>query len=317
MTTPNCVLLQSMRSILLRESTRPPRLEIISPYTDTTPSEDASNIVPKYTKKQLDMRRKYEILQHKNNGAVNGNRTKVAGYASLMSNNRNRYTISVQQNDEVVVYSSNACPDDETIVVPTTSSDVPGPREDIYYDPDVPLYNFGYKVRDYAILPKTVDINQNAQIVSDTNIVLSGTELTDILTLIFTENSNLGEQILSIVLPIQITISGIATGPNVSVGIGEFTVAVFHGIQKIEYTSDAIDTEFDKTLFDIIPNEDGTFETTENFLANIQIPLSIGPMITYTVKIKTNLESINVSSLTSIITANDDDNVGDFNISLD
>jgi len=316
MTTPNCVLLQSMRSILLRESTRPPRLEIISPYTDTTPSEDASNIVPKYTKKQLDMRRKYEILQHKNNGAVNGNRTKAAGYASLMSN-RNRYTISVQQNDEVVVYSSNACPDDETIVVPTTSSDVPGPREDIYYDPDVPLYNFGYKVRDYAILPKTVDINQNAQIVSDTNIVLSGTELTDILTLIFTENSSLGEQILSIVLPIQITISGITTGPNVSVGIGEFTVMVFHGIQEIEYSFGDIITTFDKTRFDIFPSEDGKFETTENFLANIQIPLSIGPMITYTVKIKTILESSNVLLLTNIITANHDDNVDEFNISLD
>lgn len=315
MNTPNCVLLQSMRSILLRESTRPPRLEIISPYTDTTPSEDASNIVPKYTKKQLDMRRKYEILQHKNNGAVNGNRTKAAGYASLMSN-RNRYTISVQQNDEVVVYSSNACPDDETIVVPTTSSDVPGPREDIYYDPDVPLYNFGYKVRDYAILPKTVDINQNAQIVSDTNIPLSGTELTDILTLIFTENSSLGQQILNINLPIRITISGVTTGPIVSVGIGEFTAKLFHGIQEIDSFGDII-TTFDKTQFDIIPNEDGTFETTENFLANIQISLSIGPMITYTVKIKTILESINVSSLTSIITANNDDNVGDFNISLD
>ena len=315
MTTPNCVLLQSMRSILLRESTRPPRLEIISPYTDTTPSEDASTIVPKYTKKQLDMRRKYEILQHKNNGAVNGNRTKAAGYASLMSN-RNRYTISVQQNDEVVVYSSNACPDDETIVVPTTSSDVPGPREDIYYDPDVPLYNFGYKVRDYAILPKTIDVNQNAQIVSDTNIELSGTEFTDILTLIFTENSSLGEQILSIDLPIQITISG-NTGSNVSVGIGEFTVMVFHGIQEIEYSFGDIISTFDKTQFDIIPNDDLTFETTENFLANIQIPLSIGPMITYTVKIKTTLESINVSSLTSIITANHDDNVDEFNISLD
>ena len=316
MTTPNCVLLQSMRSILLRESTRPPRLEIISPYTDTTPSEDASTIVPKYTKKQLDMRRKYEILQHKNNGAVNGNRTKAAGYASLMSNSRNRYTISVKQNDEVVVYSSNACPDDETIVVPTTSSDVPGPREDIYYDPDVPLYNFGYKVRDYAILPKTVDINQNAQIVSDTNIPLSGTELTDILTLIFTENSNLGEQILSIDLPIQITISGVATASNVSVGIGEFTAKLFHGIQEIDSVGDII-TTFDKTQFDIISSEDGTFETTENFLANIQIPLSIGPMITYTVKIKTILESSNVLLLTSIITANHDDNVDEFNISLD
>ena len=315
MTTPNCVLLQSMRSILLRESTRPPRLEIISPYTDTTPSEDASTIVPKYTKKQLDMRRKYEILQHKNNGAVNGNRTKAAGYASLMSN-RNRYTISVQQNDEVVVYSSNACPDDETIAVPTTSSDVPGPKEFISYEPDVPLYNFGYKVRDYAILPKTIDVNQNAQIVSDTNIELSGTEFTDILTLIFTENSSLGEQILSIDLPIQITISG-NTGSNVSVGIGEFTVMVFHGIQEIEYSFGDIISTFDKTQFDIIPNDDLTFETTENFLANIQIPLSIGPMITYTVKIKTTLESINVSSLTSIITANHDDNVDEFNISLD
>ena len=62
-----------------------------------------------------------------------------------MNNNRNRYTISVPENNGVTVYSTNACPDDDKIAVPTTSSGVPGPTEMLYYEPNVPLYMFGYQ----------------------------------------------------------------------------------------------------------------------------------------------------------------------------
>ena len=165
MTTPSCVLLQSMRRILLTNSVPPPRLEIVSPYTDTTASEVPPS-QPLYSKKQLDMRRKYEILQYKDNGVVNGKRTKKVLYTNLMNNNRNRYTISVPENNGVTVYSTNACPDDDKIAVPTTSSGVPGPTEMIYYEPDVPLYMFGYQTNDYAILPKTSDKSNIAQIIS-------------------------------------------------------------------------------------------------------------------------------------------------------
>ena len=94
MTTPSCVLLQSMRRILLTNSVPPPRLEIVSPYTDTTASEVPPS-QPLYSKKQLDMRRKYEILQYKDNGVVNGKQTKKVLYTNLMNNNRNRYIFKI------------------------------------------------------------------------------------------------------------------------------------------------------------------------------------------------------------------------------
>ena len=36
------------------------------------------------------------------------------------------------------------------------SSGVPGPTEMLYYEPNVPLYMFGYQTNDYAILQKQV-----------------------------------------------------------------------------------------------------------------------------------------------------------------
>ena len=52
MTSSSCVLIQSMRRILLTNSVAPPRLEIVSPYTDTTASEVPPS-QPFYKKKTI------------------------------------------------------------------------------------------------------------------------------------------------------------------------------------------------------------------------------------------------------------------------
>ena len=270
MTTPSCVLLQSMRRILLTNSVPPPRLEIVSPYTDTTASEVPPS-QPLYSKKQLDMRRKYEILQYKDNGVVNGKRTKKVLYTNLMNNNRNRYTISVPENNGVTVYSTNACPDDDKIAVPTTSSGVPGPTEMLYYEPNVPLYMFGYQTNDYAILPKTSDKSNIAQIISNTNIPISINELTNILTMLFDENTPQGNQSIEITIPISMNVSGSTSDvdSDVKVIINDFIVKILQGIQEINPSDIEIfldNNEFDIDEFD----ENGKFEINQDIIANIK-----------------------------------------------
>ena len=225
MTTPNCLLLQTMRQVLLRNSVAPPRLEIISPYTNTTASEEPqANTQVIYTQKQLDMRRKYEILQYKNNGAVIGKRTKKATYSGLMSN-PTRTAVTVTNSDgSTTTFSTIGCPDDETLIVPTTSSDVPGPKEMIYYEKDVPLYMYGYNVVDYAILPKNVDENRIAEIISECDIVLAYDRFTELMTVIFQQNSSGPQQSATINIPFAIRYIGETLNQDIDITITDVAI---------------------------------------------------------------------------------------------
>lgn len=91
------------------------RNEIVSPY-------------PTFTKMQLDMRRKVEILKYKKNSTQARNLTAKEKQAQILRGN----------------YRGNVlyCADDKNIPVKTSSSDVPGPIITLQEDPTVPLYNY-------------------------------------------------------------------------------------------------------------------------------------------------------------------------------
>jgi hypothetical protein len=91
-----------------------------------------------YTQKQLDMRRKAEILQYNaNNQNTKQNGTTKKQAFSQIVNNRNR-------NIPNSIINGRVC-DLNTTPVPTSSSDVPGPIEYLYLDPSVILYNYDTK----------------------------------------------------------------------------------------------------------------------------------------------------------------------------
>lgn len=91
------------------------RNEIVSPY-------------PTFTKMQLDMRRKVEVLKYKKNSTQARNLTAKEKQAQILRGN----------------YRGNVlyCADDKNIPVKTSSSDVPGPIITLQEDPTVPLYNY-------------------------------------------------------------------------------------------------------------------------------------------------------------------------------
>lgn len=89
-----------------------------------------------FTQNQLNMRRKYEILQYypSNQSTQTNNLTKKQIYAQAVQGRSpyQRYTASVVAQLEI-------CPVPQ---VPTTASNVPGPSVLLYLDNTVPLYNY-------------------------------------------------------------------------------------------------------------------------------------------------------------------------------
>lgn len=91
-----------------------------------------------YTMEEINMRRKAEILQYAPNrqsGQTNS-MTKTQKY-SLLVNAPARLN-----NWNVVESNADACPNENTILIPTSSSDVPGPIQYLKYDKPVTLYNY-------------------------------------------------------------------------------------------------------------------------------------------------------------------------------
>ena len=121
MTSTDCAVLQQLRKSRVN-TIKPLRIELQpSPYST-------------YTQKQLDMRRKAEILQYSasSSNTKTNNLTKKEKFALIAKGTGQ--TI----NDSIT--TSNVC-DNPLLLVPTSSSDVPGPVEYLYNDPTVPLYN--------------------------------------------------------------------------------------------------------------------------------------------------------------------------------
>lgn len=102
----------------------PPRYDIISPYIATSPT----NPTLLFTKEQLDMRRKVEILKYSGN------------QQNSKTNNPTRSEIWSFLNSQTS--HSRICRSNPYVKIPTTASDVPGPPMDLFLDPTVPLYNY-------------------------------------------------------------------------------------------------------------------------------------------------------------------------------
>jgi hypothetical protein len=121
MTTTDCAVLEQLRKSRVN-TIKPLRIELQpSPYST-------------YTQKQLDMRRKAEILQYSavSSNTKTNNLTKKEKFALIAKGTTQTISDSIS--------TTNVC-DNPLLLVPTSSSDVPGPIEYLYNDPTVPLYN--------------------------------------------------------------------------------------------------------------------------------------------------------------------------------
>ena len=99
-----------------------------------------------YTKQELDMRRKSEILKYKPN--LQSNQTN-----SLTQKEKFTLLVKGYNNNTNIISKKHAiCPNKPT---PSSNCDIPGPVIDIYSDETIPLYNFNNEssIRSYGIIP--------------------------------------------------------------------------------------------------------------------------------------------------------------------
>lgn len=127
-----------------------------NPYTNINPTTGKL-----FTKEDLDMRRKVEILKYSSNrmSTQTNKLTNSQRYAQLVrglyqQRTYSRAFIEANTGENGLV---QLCPPGTVIKTPSTASDIPGPPIYLYEDDNVPLYNFNTNLdSDYGIQ------NQNA-----------------------------------------------------------------------------------------------------------------------------------------------------------
>jgi len=177
-----------------------PRYNPISPY-------------PNFSKAQLDMRRKVEILQYKKNSTQTTQLTKSQKYASVVSG-------SYRANTNKICNKNLLQP------TPTSASGIPGPLMFLQYNPTIPLYNYQTKQDVNAflnVLPEKWQINigdtsisttliSTENQVQNTNLFITTYSVPE--TLVFTlviQNINSDNYNFTIGMPIGIYVSGTTT----------------------------------------------------------------------------------------------------------
>lgn len=130
----------NLRKLRMQFNVPPTRLRILSPYSNG------------FTKHEIDMRRKAEILKHQGP-------QKSTQMNTLTKKQKFAQVIRGYNPEQKTVRSSNFtadqlefCNSKENKVL-STSSDVPGPAIPLFLDKSVPLYNYAVGNRTYAIVP--------------------------------------------------------------------------------------------------------------------------------------------------------------------
>ena len=220
--TQICAIIEQ-RNIALQLTGPPSRYNIISPY-------------PAYTQSQLDMRRKAEILQYKQNSTQSNKITKSQKWSQLVNGQFQNNTQTIITNTPIYdasranvigntyspqVYNLvNNCPMDLYISTPSSSGNVPGPIINLQYDPTIPLYN--YATNNYSLSVLNTPANNNEwQYYTSNNIFylnqsISTTSITNENTLVTLYIQNVNKQSYNYIIntPISVYIAGDVSGNN-------------------------------------------------------------------------------------------------------
>lgn len=185
----------------------------ISPYNGTVTQFD------------LDMRRKAEILKYNKN--ANGKITKKQSWAQTVAGSLQRRTYS--QNAVQTIVDGGLCEDLSRRPTPTTSSGVPGPVMNLYYDPSINLYNYSTNPNVYA----TENYEE-----TDMWLIKSNTDILSLSPTVFTLNIRKPIEKTfykySFEVPVALYVSGQAASDicgNFTATVATPTVSVLYGGQ--------------------------------------------------------------------------------------
>jgi hypothetical protein len=242
-----------------------------------------------FTKLQLDMRRKAEILKYSPNksSTQTNNLTKKEKFALLSRGVKN--TLSQE--------SVNAC---ESLPTPTSSSNVPGPIMLLNYDKNIPLYNYSdFNTRSY---PDFVPTDENPwQFISMSNVVIYDNATNPLYYLIISNYVDQPTYNYTIVVPTGIYISGAIPSSYVppndfSGGIMELNVT--EATLSIYYSDKVVTTVSPTSLVNakmkiIVPVNNGARSfNAMRFIGNLQfnnVQLYTAPTYVYKFSLTVNI----------------------------
>jgi hypothetical protein len=258
-------------------------------FTPPNPYENG-----RFSKLQLDMRRKVEILKYSANksSTQTNNMTKKEKFALLVRGGMSRTSAVIQSN---II----DCSADQYIPTPTTASDVPGPLMYLYADDSVPLYNYSdYNSRSYPFFDETDQ--QPWQFVVKSNTLVYDNGTSNIYYLIINNHINQPRYKYTIVTPIGIAVAGsipnqyslpLGFSGNIQINLVSATLLVYYG----DGLAKSIDTTTVLTNFimdvGVQTANAGTFSAT-SFLGNLIFPnieLYTAPTYVYNIILSVNL----------------------------
>ena len=200
-----------------------------------------------FTKTQLDMRRKVEILKYSANksSTQTNNLTKSQKFALLV---RGAIPSPKPKNNN----TNTDCSADKLIPRPTTSSGVPGPVTYLYEDDTVPLYNYsGFNTRSYPdYVPNNLDPWQFNVL---TNVLSYNNNDATAYYLIINNYIERSQYNYTITTPIGITVGGIIpAGFNYSgdifISLQNVSLNVYYNASLVGKFQAASITNFNMTI---------------------------------------------------------------------
>ena len=214
MSTPTLLSIKSIcdqRRQQMLHNTPPPRINLVSPYETTN-----------YTKFDLDMRRKAEVLKYKKGSTKGNTLTKKQQWAQIVHGNYQNIPTSYLKNsvnkyddaNDDNIRLKNDCSDTSTIRTPLSASNVP-PDPNVpflYNDEKVPLYNYlnPISTRAYGF----ENLKENEYIIFNTyilyNTICERNTPTKFASILFTDNANQTAYTISIQnIPLAIYMQGV------------------------------------------------------------------------------------------------------------
>lgn len=278
-TTLSC----EQRKLYMLFNIPPVRNEIVSPY-------------PNYTKYQLDMRRKTEILKYNKTSTQSRSLTKKEKQAQVLKGNYRGTTLY--------------CPNDYSVVTKTSSCNVPGPIIELVEDKAVPLYNYLPR-REVNAIETSENLDEWSFYISSNVNCLSGLDnITNIATLLIRKAIKQELYTYLYISPIIFTISGNnipinTTGIVVNIDINNIGSNIYYGDDII--ANDTSSATFDNTTMNIIlqPSVDSTIDTYDysasiyvGYVTISNIYLNTSPGFSYNIGITYNAsKTLNYSNL--------------------
>jgi hypothetical protein len=199
-------------------------------FNKPTTRYDTVSPYPNFSKFQLDMRRKAEVLQYKPSSINNltNKLTKkqvlaraLSGLGQVGKSNRN-----------------SSCPSDLYIPTPSYKSNVPGTPFNIYLDPNIPLYNFNSNVlnqaNNYSELPSPGTTSKWITSDFSKNTFCKSNVQTSLFQMYITEIIDKPYYTYSLNIPIAIALNGVFPDKNFfQYFIGAATLQVYYGDQAV------------------------------------------------------------------------------------